>query len=226
MPKTKDAFAFRIFDYALELEKRIKELHEQGNRELAADLNLQADELWLLPFQRNEMKKPYISDRIKGIEESIRSCERSLERAFFLLARLDVHDKRLEKILKANNSKGRINERAISLKEKYRQVKEAVSSYVKLIIDFSVYNKRVIRIAFNEELGIRLRLARRKKKYSQEYVAKKLGTSKSSYSYYELGQREIPPVYIYLLANILDVSTEYLLGTEKKTPVKEEDLPF
>lgn len=68
----------------------------------------------------------------------------------------------------------------------------------------------------------RLKILRKENKYTQEDVAKKLGLTKSAYGYYEQG-KTVPDAHtISKLANIFDVSTDYILGlTDEKNPKKE-----
>lgn len=214
MPKTRNAFAFRIVDYILELYKRGKESREQGNVELANELDGQADILRIEMFECEEFKEPYQRDRIKNIEQDIKHCERNLKRANWLLNRLHVHDQRLSKFISKDDSNNEIHVRARDLQRKYYVIRINLINYMNLMAEIKTYNQEVLRNAFNEEFGVRLRLARKKERFTQDDVAEKLGITKSSYSHYELGRREIPPLMIYQLANLLNVSTEYLLGTE------------
>lgn len=47
---------------------------------------------------------------------------------------------------------------------------------------------------------------------SQTQVAQAIGVSQRTYSYYETGQRNLPPDMIYALAVFYDVSIDYLFG--------------
>lgn len=230
MPKTRDAFAFRIIEYGLELEARAKELSQQGNNELAMELTLQTYDLLFVPFQHKGAQEPYQQDRIKSIEQSIEDCSKDLRRAKFLLSRLDVHDRRLQKFLSKSDEVG---DRARILADKYNDVRKAANDFIKFVVEAKRLNEETLRAAFNEELGVRLRLSRKKKKYTQAFVAEVLGITREAYSHYEVGRREIPPVYIYRLANLFDVSKEYLIGLEEinppieeKPPIEEFDTPF
>lgn len=57
-----------------------------------------------------------------------------------------------------------------------------------------------------------LRELRNKKNYTQEYIARYLGTTQQSYSNYELGTREIPLHHLIRLSELYEVSADYLLG--------------
>ncbi|WP_459195802.1 helix-turn-helix domain-containing protein [Wukongibacter baidiensis] len=67
----------------------------------------------------------------------------------------------------------------------------------------------------------RLRELRKEKKLTQNDVANKLGISQSAYNHYEKGIRIPDAITLKKLADILDVSTDYLLG---RTNIKEISL--
>lgn len=48
--------------------------------------------------------------------------------------------------------------------------------------------------------------------YTQEYVAKKLGTSQTMYARYERGANEMPIRHLIKLCSLYKVSADYLLG--------------
>lgn len=52
--------------------------------------------------------------------------------------------------------------------------------------------------------------------YTQQELATKLGVTKSVVSYYELQERYPSPEVLIRLAQIFNVSTDYLLGLESK----------
>ena len=58
----------------------------------------------------------------------------------------------------------------------------------------------------------RIRDLREDRDYSQEYVGKVLILSQRAYAYYESGERLIPPEILSALADLYDVSVDYLLG--------------
>ena len=58
------------------------------------------------------------------------------------------------------------------------------------------------------------RRAREQNNFTQEEVAKKLGVSRTAYVRYEKGERECSFETLRNLANILSVTTDYLLGRE------------
>ncbi|MDY2734891.1 helix-turn-helix domain-containing protein [Intestinibacter sp.] len=70
----------------------------------------------------------------------------------------------------------------------------------------------------NGILENRLKLLRKENGYTQEDIAKKIGLTKSAYGYYEQS-KTVPDAYtISKLANIFNVTTDYLLGrTNERT---------
>ncbi|MCU9590318.1 helix-turn-helix domain-containing protein [Bacillus velezensis] len=63
-----------------------------------------------------------------------------------------------------------------------------------------------------------LKQARKERKFTQQYMADKLGITRPAYTAYELGSREPDHKTLIAISNILDVSTDYLLKgvTEEK----------
>lgn len=62
------------------------------------------------------------------------------------------------------------------------------------------------------ELGKRIRKARKAKKITQEQLGKAANVSDATINRYENGIRQPDPEMLSLLADILDVSVDYLLG--------------
>ncbi|MCD7946232.1 MAG: helix-turn-helix domain-containing protein [Clostridiales bacterium] len=58
----------------------------------------------------------------------------------------------------------------------------------------------------------RIRDLREDHDYTQEYVAKKLGTSQSMYARYERAANELPIHHLLTLCNLYHVSADYILG--------------
>ena len=59
---------------------------------------------------------------------------------------------------------------------------------------------------------VRLRRLRDEYEYNQAYVAQAVNLTQRSYSYYETGQRMIPPQVLAALACFYRTSVDYLLG--------------
>lgn len=76
-------------------------------------------------------------------------------------------------------------------------------------------------------LGIRLRELRRAKNLSQTFISKALGHSKqSAYQKYESGAVTPPPDKLVMLAELLGVTTDYLLGRDNRSAVHESQARF
>ena len=55
--------------------------------------------------------------------------------------------------------------------------------------------------------------------WTQQYVADKLNVSQRTYSYYESGQRSVPIEILLKLADLYDVSIDYIVGrTDERKP--------
>ena len=66
-----------------------------------------------------------------------------------------------------------------------------------------------------------LKAARKAKGYTQAYVAEQIGVTKSAYNAYESGKRHPDVAKIKLLAKVLEVSGDFLIGHEKeKSPAE------
>ena len=79
------------------------------------------------------------------------------------------------------------------------------------------------------EFGEKLRKLRTEKGLTQKQLASLIGVKNSVISFYELGDRIPSPEVIIKLASALHVSSDYLLGIEKKPSVdisglNEEDI--
>lgn len=74
------------------------------------------------------------------------------------------------------------------------------------------------RTKFLKLLGERIKQLREEKGYQQKDIANRLGISKQAFSNYENGTREPNLLTVIRIADLFDVSVEYLLGltTERK----------
>lgn len=75
----------------------------------------------------------------------------------------------------------------------------------------------------------RLRSLRTKKGLTQKEVADRLGISESAYGYYEQGRRQPPQESYAVLADLFDVSLDYLLlgkATARSASVSTEEAEF
>lgn len=64
---------------------------------------------------------------------------------------------------------------------------------------------------------MKIREARKKKGFTQMKVAKLLGVNQNTYSYWENGKTKIDHFTLAKLAEVFEVSTDFLLGIENKT---------
>lgn len=69
-----------------------------------------------------------------------------------------------------------------------------------------------------------LKKARKNKNYTQDKLAKLLGVSRSTVAMWESGSSQPDNRLLSVLADILDVSVDYLLGREDRQPTLDEQL--
>lgn len=69
---------------------------------------------------------------------------------------------------------------------------------------------------FKENFTNNIKRARENKKYTQQYVADVIGTSRSNITKYETGALEPNIETIGMLAELYEVSTDWLFGIIKK----------
>lgn len=65
-----------------------------------------------------------------------------------------------------------------------------------------------------EQFGLNLKIARKKKGMTQQQVADFIGISQNNYSYWENGKIKIDNISLQKLANLFEVTIDYLLGRE------------
>ena len=72
--------------------------------------------------------------------------------------------------------------------------------------------------------GNRLRQLRKEKKLTQRQLAEMVGLRHSVVSFYEIGERSPSPEIIKKLASSLHVSSDYLLGIDRRKMLDVSDL--
>lgn len=68
-------------------------------------------------------------------------------------------------------------------------------------------------------IGERIRSLRKEKRLTQKQLASLMGVQNSIISFYEVGERLPSPEVIIKLAAVFHVSTDYLMGVEKRENV-------
>lgn len=74
------------------------------------------------------------------------------------------------------------------------------------------------------EFGNRLRTLRKQKNLTQKQLASQIGVKNSIISFYEMGDRLPSPEIIVKLAAIFHVSTDFLMGIDKKEVIDISEL--
>lgn len=78
-------------------------------------------------------------------------------------------------------------------------------------------------MSFNT-LAVRIKEQRKKRGYSQQEMASMLGMTRSNFGSYEIGRIQPPSMVLEKIADLLDTSTDYLLGkTESSLPSDAEE---
>lgn len=65
-------------------------------------------------------------------------------------------------------------------------------------------------------VATRIRSLRKENNMKQKQVAEYLGITQQSYSYYEQNKRELPARHIMKIAELYNVSTDFILGTQPR----------
>lgn len=75
-----------------------------------------------------------------------------------------------------------------------------------------------------DDFGKKLRILREGRKWSQEYLAKRAGVTKSAISTYEQGIRTPSSDVLYAFARAFGVSSDFLLGLTERRSVDLDGL--
>lgn len=75
-------------------------------------------------------------------------------------------------------------------------------------------------------LSERLKALRMAKKYSQQYIANHLGITRQAYAKYEKNDSQPDTNSLAKLANLYDVTTDYLIGISKREEFSEVERIF
>lgn len=172
-----------------------------------------ADKNYQSAFIERGFGKPLINcsvDRIGALEQDYRFFEHCICRAQWLIRLINRHDRRLGKFLSACEPFSENFSRAMKLQSNYQVMKKNIRAAVKFYQE-AYKDREPLRRAYNEELGLRLKFIRRHKGQTQKEISKKLGISERAYSSYECGSREVPPVVLYQLIDVFDVSASEIL---------------
>lgn len=232
MPKTKDAFALRDLYNALFCVSNCEFIPSYMKRpsveELAqlsylnsADCRIEEILLSYLDNKRTEYTEGTFPE-LNRIKKDLALCK-----ARILILR-EKKDKVSEHIVLLQRYEREIFSHILSsgfsddLKNRGERVKMLFSKYewiLRLLISYEdilsrdyLDEDKKFQAECRKEFGKRLRQARIDKKISIETMAKTIGMTRTGYGYYELGQRDLPTPTIYRLAEILDVSTDWLFG--------------
>ena len=79
------------------------------------------------------------------------------------------------------------------------------------MINFSIEHFVLARVVVVMKMYKRIRDLREDRDWTQDYVGKQINVPQRTYAYYEAGQRMIPPNVLVALADLYNVSVDYLL---------------
>lgn len=236
MPKTKDAFALKDFYYEIcchtdgitipIFEYRFADSEETGI--IHSDALVEDTLLWWLDGCKKGGKIKTVDKILPELEQAkkiLPIIEARINKSQDMEEKIERHIVRLQKYVQQifnqiltdglKEELKAIGLRAKQLIDKYDYLLTILKRYGEILIkDWKEYDSAFQREC-RKEFGNRLRQARIEKKLAPADVAKKLSLSRVGYGYYELGQRDIPMPTIYRLAEMLDVSTDWLFGLKK-----------
>lgn len=151
----------------------------------------------------------------------ILKCRAVGERLDRHIVRLQEYTRQLiDKILTdgLNDRRQRRGERAKKLCRRYEYLLFLFNRYSEYLSAERREYEDTYRREYMRAVGSRIRQARMKKNLSLSAVARQLNLSPAGYGFYELGQRDPPTLTLCRLADMFDVSTDWLCGrTPRKT---------
>ena len=222
MPKTKNTFALR--DVAAKIQAANSKLRVDDFSDTILnqdEINLQIAgviENWVGTATRSI--RPIAGT--KGVEFELRVLENDLDKLQKKIERVDAH------ILQLQNYLERIVDRLISgndnavMRARASRAKQIYSWYERIrnelmrVVDATeelVTNSRDrLPVEFKKDFGGRLKIAREKANLSLKRVAQELDLTYTGYCQYERGLREPPLWTIRMLAELYNVSTDWLFG--------------
>lgn len=142
-------------------------------------------------------------------------CRAVGERLDRHIVRLQEYTRQLiDKILTdgLNDRRQRRGERAKKLCRRYEYLLFLFNRYSEYLSAERREYEDTYRREYMRAVGSRIRQARMKKNLSLSAVARQLNLSPAGYGFYELGQRDPPTLTLCRLADMFDVSTDWLCG--------------
>ena len=226
MPKTKVAFAFAGFDENRILKRKyFKTLADMRRGQGIHWTRCDTDSEKLSACQ--EIFQQYISDNqygwANGVRVILKEYADSLNDYF---KRVENHLRRLAKLATSLKEKFltdesidpklarakmlRVNAFEVEYKVDGDYIKELAEQFDSMAQDMEYQSNGRYRLT----LTARLREARLNSKLTQANMASRLGLTPPAYTRYESGANEPPLVTLAKISNILDVTTDWLLGLE------------
>ena len=235
MPKTRNAFALeRLYGESLISEYGIFNYENRPDYDDAAYYN---EYFGSTEWQSEEGILGYLDNYSSSFPKK-ETCpdfeyikiRMAVEKSRFLkyriaVARIERHIVSLQKYSQRIFDKILANGLEQEFQDRGNRVKELIAYYEEIFQTLLEYEKvlrkdraecdRTFQRECRKEFGRRLRHARLEKGISIDDMSRKLGMSRTGYSYYELGKRDLPTPTIYSLAKILQVSLDWLFGLKE-----------
>lgn len=239
MPKTKDAFAFAelycscvVFSVQGE-EEILPNYNSDGRNSTSLDdeqryynsdsFRIEEALLTYLDGYNEVENFDAVYSEIERTQKKKLLTERRGLKAHEVINRIDRHLVRLHKysrlvfdeILSADETNFSLKGKGIRAKKlisRYEYLQELFEGYLEILRTDWKKNHDLFLQACRKVFGNRLRQARIEKNISAADMAAKLHLSRAGYGNYELGKRDLPTPKIYQLAQILDVSLDWLFG--------------
>ena len=237
MPKTRDAFAFRVLYNSCLMWASASYSMVEFIPDFAAGRKYESlDEYDNDSANVEDALLSYLDGgEIKYVDRDLSEFDKTKESLTLDKKRIsnirDVEGKTERHIVRLQNYSQQLFNRIIEdgLNERFKlkgeRVRRLTRQYEYLLFLFKIYEEFMLKEwrkhedtfqrEYRKEFGRRLRQARIQKNFSTTDIAKQLGLSRVGYGYYELGQRDMPTPTIYRLAEFLDVSTDWLFGLKK-----------
>lgn len=204
MPKTRDAFALRIFDDKKILQRPLFKFVKIG------------DEYFLKENLRDDveiLKSLSATDDVNKNEKNLKKLKAIYEKLVYYQAKLidKIHLPRLVRFKRASKNP-ELRKRAENLLEEYDNDAMQITMTSELFEHEIEKLEKFIQEQNRKIFSQRLKQARKNLGFTQKQLAEKIGKTQNAINLYESGQREPPLTVLIRLSRALNQSTDKLLG--------------
>ena len=208
--KKRDAFAFRDFDEQRILQrpffKAFKFDADKSDDEILQSLSLSDDDSLSALKEKNRALRQMFDRLSEFVKFTLRHSERL--RRYYRGNPIQIERTQQLDIFYSNKIK-----RARKLDIFYSiNAAPAAGELERKVLDFFIKSEKALQKKSREFFAERLKEARIKAGLSRRYVADELNLLENSYGFYERGLREPNIMMLLRLANLLNVSADWLIG--------------